>query len=179
MGKATGGTRNFSNRPKALAKRKKQFDDILATGIYNESYFDASGGFYVVHKDHTIKENSESKERLAALALAKKGYRVYLMPDQSYVNGLSKTDGFTEHAQVDIKTILKTGKATIKNALEKASKQGAEMVLLVQNSQAVNRGYITQQIQLFKDTPGGKHNVTLKAVWVVSADGKRIHRRLI
>lgn len=179
MAKPGGGTRNYSNRPKVMAKRKAEFDGLVATGSYTESYFDKSGGYYVAHKDHPIKEDAESRERFAVESLAKHGYRVYLMPDQSYVKGLSKNDGFTEHAPMDIKTVTKTGTATIKNALEKASKQGAELVVLVQNSPAVTKDYITDQIQLFRDTPGGKHNKTLKAVWVISMDGKRIHKRPI
>ena len=179
MGKPGGGTRNYSHRPKIIAKRKAEFDGLVATGLYNESYFDVSGGYYIAHEGHAIKEDDESKERSAALALAQKGYRVYLMPDQSYVQGLSKSDGFTEHAQMDIKTISNAGTATIRNAMEKASKQGAELVVLVQNTPAVTKDYVSQQIQLFKNTPAGKHNVTLKAVWIISADGKRIHRRQI
>ena len=179
MGKKGGGTRNYSHRPKTMAKRRAEFDGLLATGLYAESYFDESGGYYIAHKEHTVKEDNESRERFAAEMLAKKGYRVYLMPDQSYVDGLSKSDGFTEHAPMDIKTVAKTGTATIKNALERASKQRAELVVLVQNSKDVTKEYITAQIELFRNTPGGKHNETLKAVWVISMDGKRIHRRPI
>ena len=179
MGKKGGGTRDYSHRPKALAKRRSEYDGLLATGRYSESYFDASGGYYVAHKEHPVKENAESRERFAAEVLARHGYRVYLMPDQSYVRGLSKADGFTEHAPMDIKTVNSTGSATIEKSMTKASKQRAELMVLVQNSKDVTQSFIDTQIQNFRNNPGGRRNVTLKEVWVISMDGKRIHRKTI
>ena len=177
MAKKSGGTRNYRNKPETLAKRRKQFDGILATGVYSESYFDPSGGYYVVHEEHRVKEDASSKERFAASTLASRGYRVFLMPDQSYVEGLSKTDGFAEHAMMDIKTINSAGASTIKRAMEKASKQGAELMVLVPNSESITKEYITEQMQKFRDSSSGRRNSTLKAIWVISRDGERLHRR--
>lgn len=52
MSKASGGTRNYSGNPKTMAKRESEFQAIVSTGNYKDSYFDKSGGYYVVHKHH-------------------------------------------------------------------------------------------------------------------------------
>lgn len=179
MTKQGGGTRNYSHRQKTMAKRRAEFDGLVATGLYSESHFYESGGYYIVHGKHPVKEDAESRERFAAESLAKHGYRAFLMPDQSYVTGLSKVDGFAERAQMEIKTINSAGSATIEKAMTKASRQGAELMVLVQNTKDVTRSYVSEQIESFRNNPGGKHNKTLKAVWVISMDGKRIHRHLI
>ena len=99
MSKASGGTRNYSGNPKTMDKRESEFQAIVSTGNYKDSYFDKSGGYYVVHKYHNeIADPNTNKEMYAAEVLAKKGYRVYLMSEKSYITGAKKTDGFKEHS---------------------------------------------------------------------------------
>lgn len=99
MSKASGGTRNYSGNPKTMAKRESEFQAIVSTGNYKDSYFDKSGGYYVVHKHHNeIADPNTNKEMYAAEVLAKKGYRIYLMSEMSYITGAKKSDGFKEHA---------------------------------------------------------------------------------
>lgn len=101
MSKASGGTRNYSGNPKTMAKRESEFQAIVSTGNYKDSYFDKSGGYYVVHNNHNkIADPNTNKEMYAAEVLAKKGYRVYLMSEMSYITGAKKTDGFKEHAVI-------------------------------------------------------------------------------
>ena len=161
MEKRTGGTRNYSHRTRTLEKRRSEFESLVATGAYRLSAFDSSG------------------EVFAATALAEHGYRAYLMPDSSYVEGFKKNDGFVDRAQMDIKTVNTAGNYTIKNALAKASMQGAEIAVIVQNTKAMTREYVDSQLKVFRESSEGKNNKTLKAAWIISMDGKRIHRRPI
>lgn len=179
MEKRTGGTRNYSHRTRTLAKRKAEFDALVATGSYRASSFADSGGFYLIHKEHLDVESPKTKEVFAATALAKHGYRAYLMPDSSYVEGFKKNDGFVERAQMDIKTVNTAGNYTIKNALAKASKQGAEIAVIVQNTKAMTKEYVDSQLKVFRESSEGKNNKSLKAAWIISMDGERIHRRPI
>ena len=54
MAKSSGGTRNYSNKPSTLAKRRKEFDSLMNSGYYDKgrSQFDKSGGFVATHKEH-------------------------------------------------------------------------------------------------------------------------------
>jgi hypothetical protein len=151
----------------------------VATGSYRLSAFDKSGGYYLIHKDHKDVDSPTTKENFAAQSLASHGYRAYLMPDSSYVEGFKKNDGFVNRAQMDIKTVNTAGNYTIKNALAKASLQGAEIAVVVQNTKAMTKDYVDSQLNIFRDSSEGKNNRTLKAMWIISMDGKRIHRRPI
>lgn len=179
MEKRTGGTRNYSHRTRTLEKRRTEFDNLVATGSYRLSNFDNSGGYYLIHKDHKDVDSPTTKENFAAQSLAAHGYRAYLMPDGSYIDGFKKNDGFVERTPMDIKTINSAGNWTIHSALREASKQQAGIAILVQNTTAMTKDYVTAQINSFRNSADGKNNTTLKAVWVISMDGKRIHRRTI
>ena len=48
---------------------------------------------------------------------------------------------------MDIKAINKIGENTIKNAMEKASKQGAETIVLFQRNHNMTRKYVDEQIR--------------------------------
>ena len=64
MAKGSGGTRNYSNNPHALSNRKTEFDSIMNTGDYRDGYFDKSGGYFVIHKDHNwVVDPQKNKER--------------------------------------------------------------------------------------------------------------------
>lgn len=179
MAKPTGGTRNYSSKPKTLAKRRSQFDALVATGSYRDYMFAESGGYFIIHKEHLDVDNEKTKERFAAQSLAEHGYRAFLMPDSSYVEGFKKSDGFIERTEMDIKTINNAGNWTIHKALREASKQGAGIAVLVQNTKEMTKDYVTAQLDSFRKSADGKHNETLKAVWIISMDGKRIHKRII
>lgn len=179
MEKRTGGTRNYSHRTRTLEKRRSEFESLVATGAYRLSAFDSSGGYYLIHNEHLDVDSPKTKEVFAATALAEHGYRAYLMPDNSYVEGFKKNDGFVDRAQMDIKTVNTAGNYTIKNALAKASMQGAEIAVIVQNTGAMTKEYVDSQLKVFRESSEGKNNKTLKAAWIISMDGKRIHRRPI
>lgn len=179
MAKARGGTRNYSPTSKAWQNRKAEYDALVATGNYRDTMYHKSGGYYLIHNEHKDVDSPKTKEQFAAQALAAKGYRAYLMPDGSYIDGFKKNDGFVERTPMDIKTINSAGNWTIHSALRGASKQQAGIAILVQNTTAMTKDYITAQINSFRNSADGKNNTTLKAVWVISMDGKRIHRRPI
>lgn len=179
MAKPGGGTRNYKPGSKTWQKRKTGYDALAATGSYRDTMFHNSGGYYLIHNEHKDIDSPTTKEQFAAQTLAEKGYRAYLMPDSSYVEGFKKNDGFVDRAQMDIKTINTAGSYTIKNALAKASKQGAEIAVIVQNTKAMTKEYVDSQLRIFSDSSEGKNNKTLKAAWIISMDGKRIHRRPI
>jgi hypothetical protein len=52
---------------------------------------------------------------------------------------------------MDIKAIGKAGKWRIKSEMEKAAKQGAETVVLMQRTKRMTRSYVEEQIQKFRD----------------------------
>ena len=147
MSKASGGTRNYSGNPKTMAKRESEFQAIVSTGNYKDSYFDKSGGYYVVHKHHNeIADPNTNKEMYAAEVLAKKGYRVYLMSEKSYITGAKKTDGFKEHSVMDMKTINSASTYKIENALKGAATQGAEVAILIQNNKEIGRASCRERV---------------------------------
>ena len=187
MNKPTGGTRNFSSKPSTLKKRRKEFDNVLSKGDYIESYFDKSGGYYVMHKNHNkivhIGELGEgnrddNREDYAAKILASKGYRIYMMGEKSYIDKVKKSDGFGEHSVIDFKTINNTGSRTIDKALVKAREQNADVVVLIQNTPKMDRHYVDEQIQRYTDRTSESERGSLKYVWVVGLSG-RVHRRKI
>lgn len=174
--KTSGSTRNYAKQPGTLAKRRAEFDSLMASGDYDrkKSYFDKSGGFYVWHNDH--KPNRDSKaERFAAKTLAKHGYKVYLDKEKSNEYKLSTKDGYIYNSPMDIKKISKAGKYTIKSHLEKATKQGAKTAVIVQGSKKVTRQYIDSQIRLFKEKSPRRAVGKLEFVVVIGKNG-HVHR---
>lgn len=141
-----------------------------------KSHFSQSGGYYVIHKDHKpVTAPNENKENEAAQFLADKGYRVYMMGESSYISDYKKTDGFHEHATMDMKTINSASKYRIERVLKNAALQKAEVVVLMQNTKDMTRTYVEKQISLFKENAKGKERGDLKQVIVVGMSG-RIHR---
>lgn len=176
MSKASGGTRNYSGNPKTMAKRESEFQAIVSTGNYKDSYFDKSGGYYVVHKHHNeIADPNTNKEMYAAEVLAKKGYRVYLMSEKSYITGAKKTDGFKEHSVMDMKTINSASSYKIENSLKSAATQGAEVAILIQNTKAMTKEYVKDQISMYLTHAKGNERGNLKEVIVVGLSGN-VHR---
>lgn len=176
MSKASGGTRNYSGNPKTMAKRESEFQAIVSTGNYKDSYFDKSGGYYVVHNNHNkIADPNTNKEMYAAEVLAKKGYRVYLMSEMSYITGAKKTDGFKEHAVMDMRTINSASAYKVENALKSAAKQGAEVAILIQNNKAMTKEYVKDQISMYLTHAKGNERGNLKEVIVVGLSGN-VHR---
>lgn len=86
----------------------------------------------------------------AAKKLARKGFQVYLDSEKSDKFKASTPDGKIEKFAMDVKTIGKTGKYTIKSTLEKASKQGSRAVVLMQGTKKITRQYVERQISLFQ-----------------------------
>lgn len=172
--KKSGGTRNYAKQPGTLNKRRSDYDKLMGTGDYDKknSFFDKSGGFVVVHNDHMLKDG----EKEAAEKLARKGYKVYLDSERSTITGQTTKDGRLYRSPMDIKSVKIAGNNTIKTALEKASKQGAETVVVLQRSHTITREYITSQIKLFKDKSPQRAREKIKWVIVVGQSGN-VHRR--
>lgn len=150
MAKASGGTRNYSRNLKVMTSRRSEYEGLLATGLYDvtRSAFDNSGGFYITHKEHDRVSNpEEDKSDIAVSFLAMKGYRVYLDSERTTIsdNG-KKRDGRIEKSPMEIKTINKAGKSTVKNNIEDAAKQNARTVILYQNTPKADVKYIKEQI---------------------------------
>lgn len=176
MAKASGGTRNYSSQPKTIAKRHAEYQSLVSKADYKDGYFHKSGGYYVVHKDHNkVADPNTNKEMYAAKVLATKGYRIYLMGEKSYITGAKKTDGFKEHSVMDMKTINEAGTYKIENSLKNAAKQGAEVAILIQNTKAMTKGYVQNQISMYLQHAKGNERGDLKEVMVVGLSGN-VHR---
>ncbi len=176
MAKQSGGTRNYSKTPNTIAKRQSEFHSLISTGDYKDGSLFPSGGFYVVHKDHRDTTTpEENKEILAAKTLAKKGYRIRLMSEKSSVAWLSTPDGYKENMVMDIKTINSAGKYRIERSLKKAASQGAEVAVLVQNTAAVTREYVQDQISMYLSHAKGEERGKLSEVMIVGLSGN-VHR---
>ncbi len=103
--------------------------------------------------------------------LVKKGYKVYLMSEKSYISGGKKSDGFLSHAQIDVKTINSAGKYTIKSAIDKAASQGAKVAILIQNTKAMTKEYVKDQISMYLTHAKGNERGNLKEVIIVGLSG--------
>ena len=79
---------------------------------------------------------------------------------------------------MDMKSITKAGENTIKTAIEKASRQGAETVVLIQRTEAMTREYVDAQVAKFKEKSPARARARIKHVIVVGLSGN-IHRRNI
>lgn len=148
MAKASGGTRNYSSVPKTLDNRKNEFNSLMASGLYDaeRSYFDASGGFVAVNKEHNVADTDVDKEADATKKLAKKGYKVYLDSELATIAFKTHNDGRLYNLKMDIKTINKAGEHTIKKRIEDASKQNVKAVVLYQNIDKMDKKYVLEQI---------------------------------
>ena len=179
MAKASGGTRNYSSNSATLIKRKGEYDKIMSTGDYTSGYFSKSGGYNVTHKGHNpVADANVNKEEFGAKVLADKGYRVYRMSERAYIEGVKKSDGFHEHAVVDMKTINSAGKYRIENVLKNAAIQGAEVAILIQNTKEMTRKYVEEQISSYLKHAKGEERGILKQVIAIGMSG-HVHRHIL
>ena len=178
MAKSSGGVRNYSNKPNTLAKRRQEFISLMNTGYYDKkrSYFDRSGGFVATHKEHNqISDKNADKSDRASVLLAKKGYKVYLDSEKAIIEFKSNRDGRIYTKSMDIKTISKIGKYTIKSAIEKVAKQKATIAILYQNTSSMDKSYVLSQIEEFKTKSPKKAKDIIDWVIVVGSNGN-VHR---
>lgn len=179
MAKGNGGTRNYSGTS-TYDKRADEFNSLIASGKYDtkRSYLDASGGFVVTHKDHDkITNHNKDKADIASELLAKKGYKIYLDSEKSKIDGLKMPDGRVYKAVMDIKTINNAGDNNMKNAIRDAGRQGSEVAVLYQNTKAMTKEYVIEQIKGF----AGFNDVNSKRVKLVIVVGMsgNVHRHII
>lgn len=149
MAKASGGTRNYSNNKKVLTTRRSEYDGLIASGFYDaeRSYFDKSGGFVAVNKEHNmVQDPNKDKENEAIINLARKGYKIYLDSEVATIEFQPHNDGRVYKLAMDIKTINTAGKNTIKKRIEDAATQNAEVVILYQNTPQMSKKYVFEQI---------------------------------
>lgn len=76
---------------------------------------------------------------------------------------------------MDLKTINETGNYTIKSAMEKATKQGASVAILIQNTKNMIKQYVESQIQLFQEKSPKRARDKLEYVIVIGLSGN-VHR---
>ena len=76
---------------------------------------------------------------------------------------------------MDIKTISKAGNNTIKNAIEDASKQNAQVAILYQNAAKMDKKYVLSQLELFKMKSPKMAREKIEWVIVVGSNGN-VHR---
>lgn len=175
MSKASGGTRNY-NGTSTYSKRKDEFGSLMSSGDYNEGYISKSGGFYVIHNKHNeINHKNDDYSNVAAKKLAQRGYKVYLDSEENFMLETPIADGRVYKRKVDFKTVSTVGSNTIKGAIEKASKQGAEVAVLYQRTKKMDRAYVEKQLDLFRLKSPKKAREKIKEVIVVGLSGN-VHR---
>lgn len=152
-----------------------EYELLMASGYNRErSYFSKNGGFKATHKEHFPPKDKDYAEKRCNV-LADKGYKVYLDSERSIEFKEKTKDGRIYKAPMDLKTINETGNYTIKSAMEKATKQGASVAILVQNTSKMTRKYVESQIKLFQDLSPKRARDKLEYVIVVGLSGN-VHR---
>lgn len=175
MSKGSGGTRNYRPGTSTHQKRLNEYESLMSSGYDRErSYFSNSGGFKATHSEHNSPGDKDYAEERCDV-LADKGYKVYLDSESSIEFNVPKKDGRIYKAPMDLKTINEAGKYTIKLNLEKATKQGASVVILIQNTKSMTREYVESQIKLFQDKSPKRARDKLEYVIVVGLSGN-VHR---
>lgn len=185
MAKTYGGTRNYPSGSSAYVKRQTEYESLMSSGDYSSSlsHFYSGGGFVVTHNEHNAPGEGDDTRHIAN-SLAKKGYRIYLGKEKtSKISDPAKRtgknpkvqDGKIEVRQMDIKTINRAGKNTIKNAMESATKQNASVVILGQRTRRMTRAYVESQIKLFQEKSPARAREKLEYVIVVGRRGT-VHR---
>lgn len=182
MAKTYGGVRNYKTGSSAYRKRRAEYNSLMATGDYKpeSSHFYKGGGFVVTHKEHNLAQRDKNgklvdKSDEAAVKLARKGYRVYLESERSNKAEFKTRDGKVEKLEVDIKTVSNLGKYTIKSVMEKAAKQNANGVVIMQGTKKMTREYVERQIRLFQMKSPKRARDKIKYVIVVGKSGN-VHR---
>ena len=192
--KTSGGTRNYSNKPATLAKRKEEFDDLMSSGYdISRSLFDASGGFVATHEQHErIKKNDRNidKSDVAAELLAKKGYKVYLDSELAMIEGIKNPDGRVYDYRMDIKTINEANDNTIRGAVERGIKQlrnyentrglkgMKKAIVLYQNTPDMDKNYVISQFDKFVERSSKEFRNSVDLVIVVGSNG-HVHRHFL
>lgn len=179
MAKGSGGARNYA-KTSTFKKREDEFNSLILSGNYDKkrSMMAKSGGFVVTHNDHDkIINHEKDKSDIASELLAKKGYKVYLDSEKSQIDGVKMPDGRIYKTVMDIKTINEAGNNTIKNRIREAGKQGAEVAILYQNTKAMDKTYVENQINDFSGFKDD-NSMRVKMVIVVGMSGN-IHRHII
>lgn len=175
MAKSSGGTRNYRGTP-TQKKRESEYSSLMSSGDYIDGYKSASGGYYVLHKDHRdIVHSNGDYSNVAARKLADKGYVVTLGAEKSARLGEKTADGKIYETAVDFKTINKAGNNTIKKAIEDAWSQDVDTVVLYQHTKKMTRDYVESQLSLFSAKGPKKARETMKEVIVVGLSGN-VHR---
>lgn len=171
--------RNYSSNISTKNVRYDEYARLIESWKYDvsRSAFDESGGFVVTDKFHNMLKNDD-KENIAVGFLIKKGYKVYLEDERSFISESKNPDGKLYKNIIEIKTINTAGKNTIKNKIENASKQGASVVVLYQNTEKMTRSYVESQIKLFKDKSPKLAKNKIEYVIVVGSSGN-VHRHKI
>lgn len=103
---------------------------------------------------------------------------MYLDSEKSDKFKASTPDGKIEKFAMDVKTIGKTGKYTIKSTLEKASRQGACAVVLMQGTRRMTRQYVESQLVLFRQMSPQKARDKMEYVIVVGTSGNEVSNPL-
>lgn len=101
-------------------------DYIKPTNGFN---FD-NGGYTVYHKNHIFNKQTGKYEKLAAEVLRDNGEQVVLVPEKK-TKGLKNPDGtIGSNKAMELKAILSDNPNSIKRNIEKAARQGADVVVL-------------------------------------------------
>lgn len=111
---------------------------------------------------------------IAVKILVSKGYKVYLDNEKSVIEGQKMPDGRVYKAVMDIKTINSASKNKIKNALEEIALQGGTTAILYQNTKAMTRSYVENQISEYKQHSPERLRNKITRVIVVGLSG-RVH----
>ena len=192
MAKTSGGTRNYSNKPATLARRRSEFDVLMASGYdASRSYFDNSGGFSAVHSEHDkISNPDKDKSDIAAEFLARKGYKVYLDSELATIQGVKNPDGRVYDYRMDIKTINEANDNTVRGAMERAVKQlrnyestrdlhgMKKAVVLYQNTPDMDKNYVIGQLDKFVKHSSKEFRDSVDLVIVVGSNG-HVHRHFL
>lgn len=75
----------------------------------------------------------------------------------------------------EFQAIVSTGNYKIENSLKSAATQGAEIAILIQNTKAMTKEYVKEQISMYLTHAKGNERGNLKEVIVVGLSGN-VHR---
>jgi hypothetical protein len=123
-------------RSEFLKASKSKYDSYCSEDWIKSGFDEFSGGYKVYHKNHhfdpTIGKFNIPRgdyEKNASEILVKYGMSVELRSEkQGY--GVKTPDGLLDNVLFDIKGIEGNSRRTIKDAISKSSKQGAEIAVL-------------------------------------------------
>lgn len=176
MAKLSGGTRKYSSETATNRNRLAYYNRAkqrVSTDDARSSFNHKSGGYVLVDKEHNeIVNRRENKEDRAALILAARGYRIELQSEHK-AQGIKSYDGTINGKPMDIKTVNKSGKYTVRNSLIKAIEQGVRNVVFYQNNKKVDKKYIISKLESFK-RQSPNYASKIDKVYVVGLSG-RVH----